>query len=53
MADKSLSTYSHNIKIIAEHGKVTLKGPVKNDSDRTNIKNKAVQIAGEDNCLQP
>src|SRR5215212_6341664 len=27
--DKSLSTYAHNVKIIAERGKVTLKGPVR------------------------
>src|ERR1700675_403251 len=27
--DKSLSTYAHNIKIVAQDGKVTLKGPVR------------------------
>lgn len=48
MADKSLSTYAHNIKIIAEHGKVTLKGLVHSEAERINIKNKAVVIAGED-----
>ncbi len=25
VADKSLSTYGHNVKIISDHGKVTLK----------------------------
>jgi hyperosmotically inducible periplasmic protein len=49
IADKSLSTYAHNIKIIAEHGKVTLKGPVQSDAERNNIKSKAAEIAGEDN----
>ncbi len=29
MADKSMSTYAHNVKIIAQNGKVTLKGPVR------------------------
>ncbi len=29
MKDKSLSTYAHNIKIITQDGKVTLKGPVR------------------------
>src|SRR5438270_9569464 len=27
VSDKSLSTYAHNVKVIAQHGKVTLKGP--------------------------
>src|ERR1700680_138406 len=31
--DKSLSTYGHNIKIISQHGKVTLKGPVHTDEE--------------------
>jgi hyperosmotically inducible periplasmic protein len=29
MADKSLSTYAHNVKIITQNGTVTLKGPVR------------------------
>src|SRR5581483_7368380 len=49
VADKSLSTYAHNVKIISENGKVTLKGPVRNDAERENIVSKAVKIAGEDN----
>jgi osmotically-inducible protein OsmY len=28
MADKSLSTYAHNVKIITTDGALTLKGPV-------------------------
>jgi osmotically-inducible protein OsmY len=27
-ADKNLSAYAHNIKVITQHGEVTLKGPV-------------------------
>ena len=34
IADKSLSTYAHNIKIISQDGAVTLKGPVKSDAER-------------------
>jgi hyperosmotically inducible protein len=34
MQDKSLSTYAHNIKIITQDGKVTLKGPVRSDDWR-------------------
>src|ERR1700758_1568278 len=29
--DKSLSTYAHNIKIVSNQRKVTLRGPVKSD----------------------
>jgi osmotically-inducible protein OsmY len=49
MADKSLSTYGHNVKIISQHGKVTLKGPVHTDEEKKNIEAKAVEVAGEGN----
>ena len=49
VADKSLSTYGHNVKIISEHGKVTLKGPVRSDDESKNIEAKAVEIAGAGN----
>ena len=32
--DKSLSTYAHNIKIISQNGKVTLKGPVRTEDEK-------------------
>jgi len=46
MSDKSLSTYAHNIKIISQNGIVTLKGPVKSDDEKRNVKAKAVAVAG-------
>ena len=46
--DKSLSTYAHNIKIIAENGAVTLKGPVRSDEEKTAVEAKAAEIAGAD-----
>jgi hyperosmotically inducible periplasmic protein len=49
VADKSLSTYAHNIKVISEHGKVTLKGPVNSAEERKNIEAKAVEVAGSGN----
>jgi len=49
VADKSLSTYGHNVKIIAEHGKVTLKGPVHSEDESKNIEAKAVEVAGAGN----
>src|ERR1700683_4465365 len=47
--DKSLSTYAHNIKIITQDGKVTLKGPVRSDDEKASIEAKAVAVAGADN----
>src|ERR1700727_2400485 len=47
--DKTLSTYSHNIKIITQDGKVTLKGPVRSDDDKTSLEAKAVAVAGAGN----
>jgi hyperosmotically inducible periplasmic protein len=46
MADKSLSTYAHNIKIISQNGSVTLKGPVKSDDEKKAVVAKAVAVAG-------
>jgi hyperosmotically inducible periplasmic protein len=47
--DKYLSTYAHNIKIITQDGKVTLKGPVRSDAERSTLEAKAAAIAGADN----
>ena len=44
--DKSLSTYAHNIKVIAQNGVVTLKGPVRSDEEKQAIEAKAAEIAG-------
>jgi osmotically-inducible protein OsmY len=49
VADKSLSTYAHNIKIIAQGGKVTLKGPVHTEEEKKAIEAKATEIAGAGN----
>jgi len=47
--DKSLSTYAHNVKIVTQGGKVTLKGPVRSDDEKANIGAKAAAVAGADN----
>jgi hypothetical protein len=44
--DKSLSTYAHNIKVIAQNGVVTLKGPVKTEQEKQSIEAKAAEAAG-------
>jgi hyperosmotically inducible protein len=47
--DKSISVYAHNIKVITQGGKVTLKGPVRSEEEKTSIASKAVAVAGEGN----
>ena len=46
MADGSLSFTAKNVKIITQGGKVTLRGPVKTDQERSNIEAAARKIAG-------
>jgi hyperosmotically inducible protein len=48
MQDKSLSTYAHNVKIIAQNGTVTLKGPVKSDDEKKSLFSKAASVVGDD-----
>lgn len=48
IADKSLSTYAHNVKIITRHGMVTLKGPVRSEEEKQAIASKAEAVAGAD-----
>jgi len=48
MKDKSLSTYARNVKIIAQNGQVTLKGPVRSEEEKTAVEGKASEIAGRD-----
>lgn len=37
MDDKSLSTYAHNVKVVAQDGQVTLKGPVRTENEKTAV----------------
>jgi osmotically-inducible protein OsmY len=46
VADKSLSTYAHNVKIITKDGMVTLKGPVHSEEEKSAIASKAAEVAG-------
>ena len=46
MADKSLSSYAHNVKIISQNGMVTLKGPVRSDDEVKSIVSKATDVTG-------
>jgi osmotically-inducible protein OsmY len=47
IADKNLSTYAHNVKVITEKGEVTLKGPVRSEEERKTIEAKAIEVAGQ------
>ena len=44
--DDTLSMNAHNVKIITKDGVVTLRGPVKNASEKTSVAAKAQKIAG-------
>jgi hyperosmotically inducible periplasmic protein len=46
MADKALSTYAHNVKIVSQGGQVTLKGPVRSEEEKRSVEAKAVEVAG-------
>jgi osmotically-inducible protein OsmY len=48
LADKDLSTYAHNIKIITMNGSVTLKGPVKSEEEKQKIASDAAGIVSAD-----
>ena len=47
--DTSLSSYAHNIKIITQDGKVTLRGPVRSEDEKNNVQLKAAAIVKDEN----
>jgi hyperosmotically inducible protein len=47
--DKSLSTYAHNVKIVTQDGRVTLRGPVRSEEEKAAIESKATEVAGAGN----
>jgi hyperosmotically inducible protein len=51
VADKSLSTYARNIKVIAQDGRVTLKGPVATAEEKVIVEEKAAEVAGQQNVV--
>src|SRR6266852_6315071 len=46
MQDKTLSSYAHNVKVIAQGGQVTLKGPVRTEDEKWTVETKAAEVAG-------
>jgi hyperosmotically inducible protein len=44
IADKSLSTYAHNVKIVAVNGGVTLNGVVRSEQEKASVEAKAAAV---------
>ncbi|MDP9082276.1 MAG: BON domain-containing protein [Pseudomonadota bacterium] len=51
MADKSLSTYAHNVKIVSVNGTVTLNGVVRSEQEKSTIAAQAASVAGENHVV--
>lgn len=48
IADKSLSIYAHNVKIITKNGAVTLKGPVRSEEEKQKVASVAASVVSAD-----
>ena len=48
-SDSSLSTRAQNVTVVASNGNVTLRGSVKDDSEKQRVADKAMQVAGVTN----
>jgi hypothetical protein len=51
VADDSLSTYAHNVKIVVQNGVATLKGPVRTMAEKAAIEAKAAAVVGQDHVV--
>lgn len=51
MADKALSTYAHNVKVVALGGTVTLNGVVRTAEEKSKISAIAAHVAGKDHVV--
>ena len=49
VVDAKLSTDAHNVKIITQDGKVTLRGPVDSADEKSQVEEQAVAVAGKGN----
>jgi hyperosmotically inducible protein len=50
-ADKNLSTYAHNVKIVTANGTVTLNGVVRSEDEKAEVGRKAAAVAGTDHVV--
>lgn len=51
VADSSLSTYAHNVKIVVENGVATIKGPVRTEEEKETVAAKAAAVVGQDHVV--
>jgi hyperosmotically inducible protein len=51
VADDSLSTYAHNVKIVVQNGVATLGGPVRTAEEKAAIEAKAAAVVGQDHVV--
>jgi osmotically-inducible protein OsmY len=51
MAEKNLSTYAHNVKIVAVDGQVTLNGVVRSDEEKRKVASLAEEVVGKRNVV--
>jgi len=51
VADGSLSTDAHNVKIVVQNGIATLKGPVRTQDEKAAIEAKAAAVVGQDHVV--
>jgi osmotically-inducible protein OsmY len=48
-SDSSLSTSAQNVTVVASNGTVTLRGNVKDSTEKQKVADKAMQVAGVSN----
>jgi osmotically-inducible protein OsmY len=48
LADKDLSLYAHNVKVVTKNGAVTLQGPVKSDDEKQKVADLAASVVTTD-----
>ena len=46
VADESLSTNAHNVKVVTNSGSVTLRGPVASEQEKATVEAKAKSVVG-------
>jgi hyperosmotically inducible protein len=51
IADKELSTYAHNVKIVSTNGQVTLNGVVRSDDEKSKVADLAAEVAGKQHIV--
>lgn len=51
MADKDLSTYAHNVKVVSVNGQVTLNGVVRSNDEKSKVAGLAEEVAGKQNVV--